>query len=131
MASQNSWTIKISRGDALGIDEKAYHSWEDKLLKAFAEKWDKAGDKDEKVILHLYTIQGFFEAIVEDINYDFSLVGSAILLVVIYTFLFLGAFSPVHCRTGVACVGIFSILLAYGAGFGFMYLVGAMSTGVH
>ena len=131
LASQNSWTIKQARGDALGIDEKAYFSWENNLLKAFSEKWDKTGDKDDQIILHLYTIQGLFEAFVEDITYDFNLVGAAIFLVVVYTFFFLGAFSPIHCRTGVACVGIFSILLAYGAGFGFMYLVGGMSTGVH
>jgi len=36
-----------------------------------------------------------------------------------------------HCRSGVAGVGIVSILMAYFSGFGLMYYCGFMTTGVH
>ena len=72
----------------------------------------------------MFTIQGLVEAVILDINHDFTLIIAAILLVVIYTFLFLGSFSPMHCRCVVALVGILSILLAYTAGFGLLYLLG-------
>jgi Niemann-Pick C1 protein len=84
-----------------------------------------------KNIPHLFTLYGLFEAAIQDIAYDFSLVSSAILLVVVYTFFMLGTFSTIHCRVWVAFTGICCILLAYGAGFGFMYLIQQRSTGVH
>ncbi len=71
------------------------------------------------------------EAIIQDINYDFTLVSSSIILVCIYTFLMLGTFSTIHCRVVVAFTGIVCILLAYASGFGFMYICGGKSTGVH
>jgi len=55
----------------------------------------------------------------------------AILLVGFYTLLFLGSFSPMHCRFFVAIAGLGCVMFSYLAGFGFMYYCGAESTGVH
>ena len=96
---------------------------EDLLEKAFREKFgngaDNAGNK-----IYLFSIRGLFEAMIEDINHDFNLIFAGIFLVFTYTFLFLGSFSPIHCRCVVALAGIISIGLAYTAGFGLMYLLG-------
>ena len=79
----------------------------------------------------MFTIQGFSASVVDDINHDFSLIFGAIILVAVYTILFLGSFSPIHCRCVVALTGLFTIVLAYTSGFGVMYLLGSESTGVH
>ena len=50
---------------------------------------------------------------------------------VVYTFNFLGTYSPMHCRCTVAFAGLICVLLSYFAGFGFMYIVGGKTTGVH
>jgi hypothetical protein len=123
----NVWTIKLSRNP--DIDEKAYFGWESKLLEAYEKKF--GNQSDDSIKLHLFTIQGLFEAVVMDINHDFSLIFAAILLVCFYTFLFLGSFSPTHCRAVVAITGLFCIMLAYLSGFGLLYLLGAETTGVH
>ena len=81
--------------------------------------------------IHLFTTWTLFEAFTMDIQHDFALIGSAILLVCVYTFLFLGSFSPIHCRAVTAIAGLVSILLAYCAGFGLMYIMGGETTGVH
>ena len=75
--------------------------------------------------VQIWTINGFLEAIRDDINNDFALIFMAIILVIIYTFVFLGTFSPMHCRCLVAFTGTICILLSYFAGFGFMYICGA------
>jgi len=80
---------------------------------------------------YIFTIQGLTASISDDINDDFKLIGSAIVLVAVYAILFLGSFSPVHCRLIVALTGLGTILLAYTSGFGIMYLFGGESTGVH
>ena len=59
------------------------------------------------------------------------MVSSAILIVFTYTFLFLGSFSTIHCRAISAATGIFCILLSYASGFGFMYLIGMKTLGLH
>lgn len=38
--------------------------------------------------------------------------------------LFLGNFSPVHCRCIVPAVGLFTVGLAYASGFGICYYLG-------
>lgn len=80
---------------------------------------------------YIFTIQGLVEAFVEDINNDFALIFSAIIVVVIYTVINLGSFSPMFCRCLVSCMGIFCILLSYTAGFGLLYYLGSETTGVH
>lgn len=127
-AVNNFWTIKQSRNPQ--IKEKSYFGFEDKIHVAYEAKLAEAGYSMTNTP-HLFTMYGLFEAVIEDINYDFSLVSSAIILVCVYTFFMLGSFSTIHCRVWVAFTGICCILLAYGAGFGFMYLIGMKSTGVH
>lgn len=81
--------------------------------------------------INMFTLQGLYAAFKDDINYDFNLIFLAIFLVAIYTICVLGNCSPMHCRCVVALVGLLCIILAYTAGFGFMYIVGGESTGVH
>ena len=126
-AVMNSWTIKLSRNP--DADEKMYFGFEEKIIEAFDKKYEKGKYGDLQ--FHLFTLQGLIEAVIMDINHDFTLVTSAILLVCIYTFLMLGSFSPTHCRCVVTIVGLLCILLAYLSGFGLLYLLGGETTGVH
>ena len=112
------------------ILDKSYNGFEDKLQKAYEESFGNDVQSNGNK-LHLFTGRGFGEALMTDINHDFSLIGAAILLVCVYVVLFLGSFSPMHCRLIVALVGLLSILMAYTAGFGILYYLGAESTGVH
>ena len=109
------------------IHEEAYLGFEEKIHERF-DQW-KVNVRTADV--HLQTINGFLEAIVEDINNDFGLIFGAIILVVVYLFLFLGTFSPTHCRCVVGLTGLICVAFAYISGFGFMYLCGGQTTGVH
>lgn len=120
-----NYIIRNSRNE--DMEEEAYQGWEDTLHEKFDE-W-KVGLKHTTP--HLQTIQGFIVAIVEDINYDFGLIFGAIIFVGFYTFLFLGNFSPMHCRCLVALCGLICVLLAYTSGFGLLYYCQMKTTGVH
>ena len=49
----------------------------------------------------------------------------------LYVIMFLGSFSPIHCRVIVAIGGILSIILSSFAGFGILYYCGAKTSGFH
>ena len=127
VAVQNIFSIKQSRNP--DVEDDVYSGFEEKLLKAFEDKFGTDPYKGTK--LHLFTIQALSDAVGKDIEHDFSLITAAIVLVCIYTFLFLGSFSPTHCRAVVAITGLVCILLAYLSGFGLLYLCGGRTTGVH
>ena len=55
----------------------------------------------------------------------------AIILVGLYAFLFLGSFSPIHCRCICALAALVCVGFAYISGFGFMFMCGMKTTGVH
>lgn len=117
--------LQLSRNP--DIDEEMYFGFEDNLIKRY-EAWIET---TEFVDAHLFTIQGFSESVIDDINHDFNLIAAAIILVGIYTFLFLGSFSAIHCRCIVAFAGLVCVAFAYLGGFGIMYILGGQSTGVH
>ena len=49
----------------------------------------------------------------------------------LYVILFLGSFSPIHCRLMVALAGILSVVLAFFAGFGLLYYCGFSTSTFH
>lgn len=104
-----------------------YFGFEENLIKRI-EEWKKT---TQFIDTHLFTIQGFADSVIDDINHDFTLIAVAIVLVGLYTFVFLGNFSPIHCRCLVALAGLVCVGLAYLGGFGLMYYCGGQTTGVH
>ena len=122
-----SYTYLMAHSRNSDINEEAYLGFEE-TLHTKVEKWAKG---TKKLTVHMSTLQGFMQAIVEDINNDYYLVAGAIFLVGLYTICFLGNLSPMHCRCVVALVGLLCVILSYTSGFGLMYLCGAESTGVH
>ena len=48
----------------------------------------------------------------------------AILLVIGYSYLVLGSFSPIHFRSQLAMVGIFCVILSTAAGFSTAFAIG-------
>lgn len=83
------------------------------------------------VTIHVFSVQGLFDAISEDVNYDLNLIILAIILVGLYTFFTLGNCSPMYCRCLGALCGLVCIIFAYTTGFGFMFIVGGKTDGVH
>ena len=120
-----SYIISQARNPTL--EDGFFMGWELNFLKEY-RRWVST---NQHANFYLFTREGFRESFVEDINYDFSLVSSAIILVCLYTGFFLGNFSPTHCRCVVALVGLLCVGISYASGFGFMYLCGGRTTGVH
>ena len=81
--------------------------------------------------IHVFSLQGLFDAISQDINYDLNLIILAIMFVGIYSIIALGNCSPMYCRCLVALAGLLCIIFAYTCGFGFMFICGGKTDGVH
>ena len=109
------------------IEEEAYLAIEKQINELFDEWVLTVTTAD----VYIATGYGYDRAFSEDTDYDLSLIFAAIFFVVIYLFLFLGTFSPMFCRCWLAIVGLLCIGLSYTAGFGFMYIVGGKTGGVH
>jgi len=113
-----SYILKLSRQP--DIDEGFYSGWEENLQKEFGA-W---AENTQGATFYMFTLQGFSASVTDDIDNDFNLIFSAIILVAIYTILFLGSFSPIHCRCIVALAGLLTVGIAYTSGFGLMYILG-------
>lgn len=83
------------------------------------------------VNIEIFTAFGLRSAFSDDIQADLKLVQIAIGLVALYTILVLGTCSAMHCRLVVALMGLFCVGISYGSGFGFMFLIGGETAGVH
>jgi len=79
----------------------------------------------------MFTPFGLRLAFSDDIQADLALVQIAIILVALYTIFVLGTFSAIHCRCVVSLMGLVSVGLAYGSGFGLSFLCGGETAGVH
>ena len=55
----------------------------------------------------------------------------AVIAVALYITIFIGSFSPIHCRCIVALAGIVSIALSTFAGFGLLYYCGMNTSTFH
>ena len=72
----------------------------------------------------LFTEQGYIESWTEDIVNDIFAVFLAAAVVSLYIVLFMGSFSPIHCRCLVALAGISAVILSFFSGFGLLYYCG-------
>ena len=124
-AVQYTYIIEHNRNPQ--IDEKSYLGWQEKMHEMTTE-WAKT---TEHVTIHVFSIQGLFDSISADVDYDLNLIILAIIFVGLYTFFTLGNCSPMYCRCLAALCGLFCIIFAYTSGFGFMFLVGGKTDGVH
>lgn len=55
----------------------------------------------------------------------------AVALVATYCILFMGSFSPIHCRSAAAGVALLCVILSYTSANGFAYYLGFESSGIN
>ena len=79
----------------------------------------------------LFTEQGYIESWTEDIVNDIFAVFLAAAVVGLYIVLFMGSFSPIHCRCLVALAGISAVILSFFSGFGLLYYCGFHTSSFH
>ena len=60
----------------------------------------------------------------QDVNQDLLSVVLAACIVGLYTIIFMGSCTPIHCRVIVALGGIVSVILSFFAGFGLLFYTG-------
>ena len=71
------------------------------------------------------------ESWVRDVKEDLISIAIAALAVSLYIILFLGSFSPIHCRCLVALGGILSVTISFFSGFGLLYFCGQYTSSFH
>ena len=121
-----TWSIAEARLESLGIDVETgfYDGFEDNLEEKF-EDWSK---NTKHVKAYIFTNEGFVQGVLEDFLTDQYLLFAAFFCVAMYSFLFLGSFSPIHCRCSVGCFGLLCVIFAYLSGFGFMFYCGGKTS---
>lgn len=53
------------------------------------------------------------------------------MLVAAYSILFMGSFSPIHCRAAAAGITLLCVMLSYTAATGLMFILGGRVAGIH
>mmetsp|Transcript_18041 Transcript_18041/g.30748 ORF Transcript_18041/g.30748 Transcript_18041/m.30748 type:complete len:538 (+) Transcript_18041:285-1898(+) len=81
--------------------------------------------------IFMFTEAGLTESFSGDIQDDLALVQVSVMLVAIYTILFMGSFSPIHFRSAAAGITLLCVGLSYAASSGLAYYLGAKSAGIH
>jgi len=71
------------------------------------------------------------ESFGNDLRADLMLIQVSISLVAIYCIFMMGACSPLHFRSAAAGIALLCVGLSYASSFGFAYLIGMKSAGVH
>ena len=66
-----------------------------------------------------------------EVAVDMALLGTAVVLVSLYSYAVLGSFSPVHFRACTAGIGMFCVLISITAGYAISFLFGLKITGFH
>ena len=79
----------------------------------------------------VYTEQGYKESMSDAIAKDNVTVLIAAIVMSLYLVIFLGSFSPIHCRLIVALAGILSVVLSFFSGFGLLYYFGHETSDFH
>ena len=119
-ARVSRYTYFIDPARNLEVEENAYLGFEE-TLHAIVAEWSA---KTVTAKFTLYTQHGYVKSWSSDLNSDLLSVLMAISAVCLYCMLFLGSFSPIHCRCMVAFGGVISVVLAFTAGFGLLCLFG-------
>ena len=102
------------------MTEDAYFGFEE-TLHAIVEEWSS---KTTTARFIMHTDYGYVKSWQSDLNSDMVSVGMAISAVFLYCVLFLGSFSPIHCRCMVAFGGVITVVLAFTSGFGLLCFAG-------
>ena len=121
------YSYYIDTGRNQDVEKNAYLGFEE-TLHAIVKEW---AEKTQTARFTLYTEYGYVKSWSSDINSDLIAVGMAIAAVFLYCVMFLGSFSPIHCRCMVALGGSISVLLAFTAGFGLLCFCGANYSTFH
>ena len=79
----------------------------------------------------VFSQAGIQESFSNDIQGDLSLVQISVMLVAVYTILFMGSFSPIHFRSAAAGITLLCVGLSYAGSSGLAYYVGGRSAGIH
>ena len=79
----------------------------------------------------VYTEHGYKESMSDAIAKDNVTVLIAAIVMSLYLIIFLGSFSPIHCRLVVALAGILSVVLSFFSGFGLLYYFGHETSDFH
>ena len=67
----------------------------------------------------------------KEIGTDTGLLGSALLLIYIYSFFVLGSCSPIHMRVLSAIIGLSCVGLSIATGYGFAFILGFKFSDMH
>ena len=119
-AKSAKYSYYIDQSRNKDINEEAYLGFEDNLHKAVKE-W-LANTKTANFFV--YTEQGYKESMSDAIAKDNVSILIAAIVMSLYLIIFLGSFSPLHCRLVVALSGILSVVLSFFSGFGLLYYCG-------
>ena len=79
----------------------------------------------------MYTEQAYIESWTKDILSDIYAIFIAFAAVSLYIVLFIGSFSPIHCRCFVALAGISAIILSFFSSFGLLFYFGLHFSSFH
>ena len=79
----------------------------------------------------MFTTQGYVDSWSTDVNKDLLSLPLAMGAASLYCFLFLGYFSPIHCRCRLATAGIIAIVLSIFSGFGVLFYIGLERSTFH
>ena len=126
-AKAAKYTYYIQQARQSEFNEEAFLGFEQKLTEA-VDEWSETTKAANFI---LYTGYGYRESWQEDVLKDLISVVVAAGAVAIYIALFLGSFSPMHCRCTVALVGTISVLLSFFSGFGLLYYCGQQTSTFH
>ena len=108
-------------------DADVYMKWE----KALLDNASKFNEGSVYIRAELYTSYGLEEAYKTDLDRDTSLIPLAVGVVSLYIILFLGSWSPIHCRLLAGISGVLCIGLAFVAGCSLMIVMGGKFSSIH
>jgi len=81
--------------------------------------------------VYVFTGKGLSQAFSSDIRADLKLVQLSVQIVAVYCILFMGSFSPIHCRAAAAGITLLCVALAYTASSGLLFYLGGKTAGIH
>ena len=121
------YTYYIAQARNNDIDSDAYLGFEETLITS-VEEWSKT---TKAANFYIYTEKGYLDSWAEDVKEDLVSILFASIASGLYIFLFLGSFSPTHCRCMVSFGGILSVAISFFSGFGLLYYCGEQTSNFH
>ena len=81
--------------------------------------------------MYVFTGKGLSDAFSSDLQSDLKLVQISVQIVAVYCILFMGSFSPIHCRAAAAGITLLCVCLAYTSSSGLLFYFGGRTAGIH